>query len=168
MNPQQAQDPLAQLRDIHLPNDVGWWPPAPGWWLLALFLLAALAVLGRHGWRLWQRNAYRRSGERELDQLYAAWQESGDNRLFLQQANALLKRVALVSFPGTDVAAMHGARWTGFLDRQWRDESRKVFSGGPLETGPYAPHTEGISEGIDVAAVHRDSLRWLREHRGEA
>ncbi len=30
------------LRDIHLPGSIGWWPPAPGWWLLAGLLLAAL------------------------------------------------------------------------------------------------------------------------------
>ena len=23
------------LRDIHLPEAIGWWPPAIGWWLLA-------------------------------------------------------------------------------------------------------------------------------------
>jgi len=31
MNP----DPLAPLRPLHLPDQIGWWPPAPGWWLLA-------------------------------------------------------------------------------------------------------------------------------------
>ena len=29
-----------QLRDIHLPESSLWWPPAPGWWILALLLIA--------------------------------------------------------------------------------------------------------------------------------
>ncbi|HAU18090.1 MAG TPA: DUF4381 domain-containing protein, partial [Marinobacter adhaerens] len=42
MNP---QDPLSQLRDIHLPETGGLWPPAPGWWVLAILLIAVLAAL---------------------------------------------------------------------------------------------------------------------------
>lgn len=164
MNPQQAQDPLAQLRDIHLPDAVGWWPPAPGWWLLALLLVAGLAFAAWRLWLRWQRNAYRRSGERELNQLFASWQVSSDNREFMQELNALLKRTALYSFPGLDVAALNGARWTGFLDQHRDDNEHGGFSGGPLESGPYAP----TAEGIDVAALYSASLHWLRKHRGEA
>ena len=43
------------LRDIHLPADPAWWPPAPGWWLLlgpALLAIAAAAILLRpRRWR---------------------------------------------------------------------------------------------------------------------
>ena len=45
-------DPLAALRDIHLPAEPGWFPPAPGWWLAVLdvLALAALAVRRLPGW----------------------------------------------------------------------------------------------------------------------
>ena len=35
-------DPLAQLSDIHLPDNVHNYPIAPGWWLLAVIVLAIL------------------------------------------------------------------------------------------------------------------------------
>ena len=35
-------DPLAQLKDIHLPGDVHNYPIAPGWWFVALAVLALL------------------------------------------------------------------------------------------------------------------------------
>jgi hypothetical protein len=161
------QDPLAQLRDIHLPQSVSWWPPAPGWWLLAILLLLALGVTARWMWLRYQRGAYRRAGVAELEQLLANWRTSSDTGAFLQQLNALLKRVALYSFPGADVAAMNGAGWTAFLDQQWREARSKrpenLFSGGPLEYGPYV----ATLDDVDVQTLNQSSLLWLREHRGQ-
>ena len=48
MNPAAATpDPLAGLRGYHLPEAVSWWPPGPGWWLLARWLPAAHPRLGK-------------------------------------------------------------------------------------------------------------------------
>ncbi|HET9483332.1 MAG TPA: DUF4381 domain-containing protein, partial [Xanthomonadales bacterium] len=47
--PVPATEP--QLRDIHLPAEPSWWPPAPGWWLLAILVIAALVFLVRFAWR---------------------------------------------------------------------------------------------------------------------
>ena len=166
MNPQSLpQDPLAQLRDIHLPQSVSWWPPAPGWWLLAIILLLALGLTARWLWLRHKRGAYKRTAVAELEYLLANWHTSRDTAVFLQGLNALLKRVALHSYPGTDVAALNGAPWTEFLDRQWRADDASNpdyrFAGGPLEFGPYM----ATFEGVDAQALHRKSRRWLSQHR---
>jgi cbb3-type cytochrome oxidase subunit 3 len=33
------------LRDIHLPEAIGWWPPAIGWWLLAILIPLFMALM---------------------------------------------------------------------------------------------------------------------------
>jgi len=43
-------DLIARMRELHLPDPVGWWPPAPGWWVVAVLVAIAL-VLGWHVWR---------------------------------------------------------------------------------------------------------------------
>ena len=44
------------LRDIHLPDPIGWWPLAPGWWgVLGLVLLIISGIF----W--WRRKKHRRN-----------------------------------------------------------------------------------------------------------
>jgi hypothetical protein len=55
----QAQELV--LRDVHVPAAPSLWPPAPGWWLLAIGVLLAIAIVwALHGRkqrriRAWQR-----------------------------------------------------------------------------------------------------------------
>ena len=158
MNP---QDPLAELRDIHLPDAVTFWPPAPGWWLLGLLILAALLIGAYQLWRRHQRRAYRRGGDAELQALYTHWQSTNDTQAFLQELNALLKRVALKSFPATDVAALSGSGWTQFLDQHYPGNENAVFAGSALEFGPYAPSVEDV----DIAHIHKTCQHWVLKHR---
>ena len=70
MNP---NDPLAQLRDIHLPAAVSAWPLAPGWWMLILLAIASLSylawhVLQRHRVKLYRRQALEKVQQLELTQ----------------------------------------------------------------------------------------------------
>ena len=41
-----SPDPLSELRDIHLPDPVSWWPPAPGWWIAVGIGFGLLAAAG--------------------------------------------------------------------------------------------------------------------------
>ena len=155
-----TQDPLAQLRDIHLPQAISWWPPAIGWWLLGLLALLLVALLFYCLRRYYLATAFRREGKRLLLQLYRLWQREGDSQGYLQGVNEVLKRTALLRFPGEDTASLSGERWTNFLDRQFDAEGK--FSGGPLSHGPYAPGEHGRE---DLAEVQRLALRWVNRRR---
>ena len=63
LNPQaQAPNPLDQLRDIHLPEPISWWPPAPGWWILAVASCALLAWILKYLHQPLSRQALSPSG----------------------------------------------------------------------------------------------------------
>jgi len=83
-----------QLRDIHLPADPAWWPPAPGWWALAILLLMLLALA------VWLVRRYRRSLRQrrqvfdELDRITLRHERDGDAAQLVMGLHQLLRRVA--------------------------------------------------------------------------
>ena len=116
------------LRDLHLPDPIGWWPLAPGWWLV-LFVVAT--VVGYLVWRAftrWQDNAARRFALRELARYEAEYVEHRNPVTLARQLSELLRRGMLAYAPRDEVAGLTGEAWLQWLDR-----------GMPL---PYF-HTEG-------------------------
>ena len=107
MNPEMM---LAQLAPLRTPSAITWWPPAPGWWLIAIVLLIVLTFVLRRLWRRRMRNHYRRIALAELRQMRA----SGAS---VDAVNWLLKATALRGFPPAEVAALHGPQWRTFLDK---------------------------------------------------
>ena len=103
------------LRDIHLPAEPSWWPPAPGWWLLAACVLLALAALA-WAWRRHHRaRRYQRRILDELERLVRVHREDGDRAAMLGGLHQLLRRVARPH----DAAAvrLRGEAWREVLAR---------------------------------------------------
>ncbi|PVY79295.1 uncharacterized protein DUF4381 [Tamilnaduibacter salinus] len=107
-----ATDPLAGLRDIHMPEPGGFWPPAPGWWILAVIVVVALVALTWLVQRWIARGRWRRQARRELDALRAC--AEADNRWFAE-LNALLKRAARSRDPSLHPDALSGDDWVELL-----------------------------------------------------
>ncbi|MGJ8668704.1 MAG: DUF4381 domain-containing protein [Oceanococcus sp.] len=108
MNP--PTDPLADLKPIHLPVEPNWFPPAPGWWLLAIALLLSVAAI-RYAWqRRQQRRAPLKQALLELEHIQS--QHQGLD--LLQALNQLLRRAARQSH-GTAAASLGVAAWADFL-----------------------------------------------------
>lgn len=155
-SPTDASPALLELRDIHLPAAPAPWPPAPGWWLLGLVLVALLVRLGQRGWQRWRRWQRRRQVLAELARISSL---QPPERLVVAVA-ALLKRVALRRYGATQVAALTGADWLAFLDRTG---GSGLFQDGPgqvLAEGPYAP----VAAGLDRPALVATARRWLGQN----
>ena len=160
----QAQDdPLAQLRDIHLPPALDLWPPAFGWWLLLLLaVLLALATIWFF-YRRWQAQAYRREGLDQLQQLFDIYTTNQDSTAYLAGCLALLKRVALTRYPRDRVARLTGEDWVNFLDESANTDEFSMGAGQALVTSGYEPEPA-----IDVPRLHKVAEFWIKEHKEAA
>lgn len=155
MNP---QDPLANLQPLRQGELIGWWPPAPGWWVLLALVVAGLAALAWYLRRHYRRNSYRRAALLRLQSLQADYATHHDASTYLAQLNALLKSVALRAYPRAQVAAKHGMQWRNFLNQDMPPEFH--FPAG-FDAAVY----QKTCPDLDVAQLQAAARHWIRKHR---
>lgn len=92
---------LEQLRDIHLPQAVHWWPPAPGWWIVAALVLALTIWLVRYLQRRYRRQYFRSESQDLLKEIWHNYQQehkqqaedsASADRDFIEDTLTLLRR----------------------------------------------------------------------------
>jgi hypothetical protein len=155
MNP---QDPLAALHPLRTPEIIGWWPPAPGWWVLLVTVILVSILIACLARRRYIRNAYRRQALRQLERAQQAFQENGDASHYLGQINMLLKSVALIAYPRGEVASTHGGHWREFLNRSL-PQAMQLQS-----TFDNAAYQKSCPD-LDVDQVHRAAQLWIKQHK---
>ena len=155
MNP---ADPLAALHPLREPAAVGWWPPAPGWWILLALCLLGLVALLFLLLRRYRANAYRRAGLRRLHELRRQYQAQPDPAAELAAVNALLKSTALHAYPRSEIAAQSGVQWLEFLNTALpgsRNFQAEFASAAYMREVP----------GLDIQALHDSAAEWIKCHR---
>lgn len=109
-----TEDPLAQLRDLHLPTEPGWWPPAIGWWLLLVAVIIFLVFAVRWIYHHWQVNRWRKIARIELKNIRAL--PISEPQKIITQCSILLRRIVLALDSRESVAALSGNEWLQHLD----------------------------------------------------
>lgn len=148
-----AIDPASlPLRDIHLPAAISWWPPAPGWWLLAIALTLGPLSMGLW-WRWRQRTRLRRDALLAFAELKSAG--SGGHELAIGISD-LLRRVALALDSTLDQRQLLDDEWLARLALIAPGLSHNDTLRAALIEAPYNPHIEYDREALLIAVE-----RWL-------
>ncbi len=154
------------LRDVHLPDAIGIWPLAPGWWgvivVLSLILLFGLRCLLRS----YRAGAGRRLALRQLNRLHTDYKRHGNAVAYGAEVSKLLRRAMLAYASRPEVAGLTGQAWLDWLDR---DLALPQFSGeagrGLLEL-PYRDADSDVAD-IDVDRLYEAvRLRLITPVRG--
>jgi hypothetical protein len=147
------------LRDIHLPDAIGWWPPAVGWWmLLGLGIVAGAIVLWRYRSRFRERAALR-----ALRAARAALETGAVPVDCVQKVSIVIRRFAISVGSGVPVAGLTGEQWLAFLDSRWDRSAFAEGAGRLMIYGPYAPPGRVARE--DVATLTDLCIEWIGAQR---
>lgn len=146
-------DPLADLKDIHLPDPVSWWPPAPGWWaLVVLTILLVLLII--FGYKQWQKNAYRRLALKELNDIATNMNET-DAGHYLDTIAELIRRTALAAPVNQPIAHWQGTKWLEYLQQHMPEEQAHTIA-----IDRYQPLID-----IDKEKLTNATRQWIKGHK---
>jgi hypothetical protein len=162
-------NPLDQLQPLIAPPPIGFWPPAPGWWLLLLLIPLA-------AWGLWRLRRFlpgkgkaapaeqpldpvRLAALAELERLPKPY-DGAPAGAWLQQINGLLKRLCRNHYPYSQSHTLNGRKWLAFLDN--RCPAAGLTRWMVLVEGAYKPECKlddkaiiGLTQAVDT---------WIRKH----
>lgn len=169
-------DPLADLRDIHLPDAISWWPLAPGWWILLALLLIVIGALFYYlRWRNIQKNRPLTFSSQQvmqaallefstIEKTYAETGPDDQSRQIVADLSQLLRRCAvelsrLENEPNA-VAGLSGDAWLSWLDGRWDREDFMQGAGRILIDGPYR---NGFSQSEALHELLLLCRAWLEQ-----
>ncbi|NVK88722.1 MAG: DUF4381 domain-containing protein [Gammaproteobacteria bacterium] len=95
-----SQELLKQLKDIHSPDPVSWWPLAPGWWIIIILLIISIGLLVYFLSRKKPETAINYAIA-ELNQL----KQTAFSQSALHQALRLFRRCSLIYLPKSIAAS---------------------------------------------------------------
>lgn len=170
MNPEDATQPgsggeslislLGQLHGLREPPAISMWPATIAWAVAAVLIVVGGGLLLWRFIRHRRANAYRREALSRLDLVFATL--PADQPDTLSQIDRLLRLVALVAYPRSDVAALTGRDWAQYLDKRTRTAPHGGFSA--MEQGlTDAPYRAG-PQPVDGARLRDLARHWIAHH----
>ncbi len=142
------QDQVLPLRDIHLPEPISWWPPAPGWWMLLAAAILLVITIYLFAW-FRKRRRLKRTVLAELAMIQQRYQEHPDALQLVKKLSTLMRRASISFYPRKDTASLTGNAWLQYLDKTSEIPAFEYGAGEILATAPYLPHNSRVDVNAD-------------------
>lgn len=140
---------LLQLKDIHQPPPISWWPLAWGWYPLSLILFSFLFLI--FFWWKWHRLSQRRFALKQWAEIMNRYETQGDITKSITALSHLLKISVLSKNSRLEVASLHDESWLFYLDQLSDTQAYTQGCGRVFSSLPYMPPTK--VKDIDMAAL---------------
>lgn len=154
---------LLELRDIHLPDPVSWWPPAPGWWILIACIVVLLITIFIAK-KIYSGRQLKRDITAELDSIKQQFQKTQDKSQLAKSLSVLLRRASITFYPASNIAGLTGSDWLQHLDATSTSSSgdKKFQSdiGQTLLNAPYLPDNATLE--YDAPTLIELCETWLK------
>ena len=147
-------DPLADLKDIHLPDAITWWPLAPGWWLLMLAIILLVAALTAC-YHFWKKRAYRRLALQELEEITANTDSTTNTDHYLETIAGLIRRTAIAGSTDKQIAHWQGSQWQEYLQQHMPEDQAQLIAVSRYQ----ANHS------VDKLQLANAARQWIKEHK---
>lgn len=154
------------LREIHLPESVGWWPPAPGWWILPC-LVGLVAIAAWYSRLLYRRRRYSalNMARKELEEIRIRYAADRDSRSCAVAVSGLLRRLCISIFPRGETAGLTGNDWLAFLQERVKVQAGQEDNGNEelQDTGRIllaAPYRQQVAA-EEVESLINFCSRWI-------
>lgn len=151
-----------QIQDIITPEDVSFWPPQPGWYIL-LFVCIIIVIIVIYKLILHRkRNAYRGFAIDALNML----EKQKPAITTLNDINAILKATALNTYKREAVSKLSGKSWTTFLVQSAKGINFTEIQEEYLSIGLYKKNVESINKD-ELKSLIDISKLWIKNHKSK-
>ena len=148
-----------ELRDIHLPDAISWWPLAPGWWILLggiLFVAISLYLFKRYQ----KKQALKKQVLAEFESICAQYNKEDNSTMLVQSLSILLRRACISFYPRSEAASLTGQSWLQFLDVTGNKKAFDSDDGQLIATAPYL--SENTKLDFDAKKLILICENWLK------
>ncbi len=163
MNTPALNNSPLELRDIHLPEAISWWPIAPGWWLIIASTLLVIIVIFITR-KIYLSRQLKRDINTEIDNIKQQFQTTQDKSQLAKALSILLRRASITYYPDKHIAGLTGNDWLDYLDSTGAHSSDKnKFQsdiGQVLLNAPYLPDNTKLD--FDAQVLTQLCESWLK------